>query len=180
MSALQPFAHILVFYLGNTSRSQVMQKIRTGGATGDHTAAKLNVLISGEMAIVGMYTEALKNIDNCSCASDLAAAKACHQNRAEVLAGAVGRLGARPYQASPAWRAFACVIANDVSPLNEHQTIATLVNTEAKISEQYSKWMRDNAFVVQLLAKRLNSRQRATEASMYRLQSRLKDIKLAA
>jgi hypothetical protein len=150
-----------------------MQSINTGSSTGDHTAEKLNLLISGEMAVVGMYTEALNNIDSCSCVNELATAMHCHQSRGDLLAGEVRRLGAKPYQASPAWQAFAYVVAGGTSLLDEQDTVAHLMAAEAKISEQYSKWMMDTDFGVQQLAQKLYQRQCDTQAMINDLASRL-------
>jgi hypothetical protein len=163
---LEPFNEKHVVYFGISHNGEIMQSIHTGSSTGEHTAQKLNLLISAEMAAVGMYTEALKSINNCSCIHDLATAMHCHQGRADLLAGEVRRLGVRPYQASSAWRAFAYVVDGGKMPLNEQTTVSTLADAEAKVTAQYEKWMLDTDFGVQHLARSLHPRQLATQATV--------------
>jgi hypothetical protein len=157
-----------------------MQSIYTNSSTGDHTADTLKLVINSERALVGMYAERLKVLSNESLAQALAASLHCHQRRADLLAGEVRRMGAKPDQTSTSWRASAFTMEGGSAEAQDQTSLKALLNAETKLSAQYDKWACSIDFGVQHLLRQLQPLQGKTLSTVNNLLVETNEISLAA
>jgi len=96
----------------------------------------------------------------------------CHQQRADMLAGEVRRMDAKPFQTAVAWQPFTEV--GDGDPLlSELHVMSILEDGEEQTSRIYRNVLRDTDFIVQALTRDLYRKQEVTHASIIDLKKQL-------
>jgi len=118
---------------------------------------KFNQLLRQELTIVQVYTSVLKAAPALACFNQLVDSLHCHQARADLIAGEIRQLKGRP-----GWLTEAPRLDLSVGPV-EQEVLYILAEHEDATSSSYNSLLYDSDFVVQLLAKRLHSKQLATK-----------------